>query len=249
LRDRIQSLERQLAHAARLPQLEADNAQLQARIDELTRTVDKLTRDHAAALDDVTEREQEALRRVSALRADLHDARRALAHVPEEKVASGARVGVFIDSTNLSASMRREHNGKLDFGALLDALVDGRTRAAAVVFLVNGDVDDAGVFHAFAHHLRAAGYETREKRPKVRADGSRKADWDMGIAMEILDRLDDIDVVVLGSGDGDFVPLVQRLRRAGKRVEVAAFRASTDEALVRAADSMLFLDARFRMTT
>ena len=86
-----------------------------------------------------------------------------------------------------------------------------------------------------------------EKAPKPRADGTRKADWDLGIAMEIWDRLADLDVVVLASGDGDFVPLLQRLHRAGKSVEVASFRASTDPALWRAADTVHELDERFRM--
>ena len=82
---------------------------------------------------------------------------------------------------------------------------------------------------------------------KVRGDGSRKADWDMGMAMEILDVVNDVDVVVLGSGDGDFVPLVKRLQRMQKRVEVAAFRASTDEGLIAAADAFMGLDGRFRL--
>jgi uncharacterized LabA/DUF88 family protein len=69
----------------------------------------------------------------------------------------------------------------------------------------------------------------------------------MGMAMEILDHLDEVDVFVIGTGDGDFVPLVKRLRRLGKRVEVAAFRASTDEALIAAADAFIALDGRFRL--
>jgi uncharacterized LabA/DUF88 family protein len=40
---------------------------------------------------------------------------------------------------------------------------------------------------------------------------------------------------------------VRRLRRIGKRVEVAAFRASTDEALIAAADTFIALDGRFRL--
>ena len=65
--------------------------------------------------------------------------------------------------------------------------------------------------------------------------------------MEILEHMDDVDVVVIGSGDGDFIPLVKRLKRAGKRVEVAAFRASTDDALIAAVDSFMALDGRFRL--
>ena len=69
----------------------------------------------------------------------------------------------------------------------------------------------------------------------------------MGIAMEILDAIDSLDIVVLCSGDGDFLPLVKRLQREGKRVEIAAFRAATDDALIKAADAFVPLDGRFRM--
>ena len=166
---------------------------------------------------------------------------------PPPVASPEGRVGIFVDDANLSASARRDLGSRLDYAALLEALTDGRPRAAAVAFIVDSPDSSREKHDAFANSLRAQGWELREKRAKVRHDGTRKADWDMGLAMEILDRVDDVDVVVIGSGDGDFVPLVKRLRRLGKRVEVAAFRASTDEALIAAVDGFLSLDGRFRL--
>jgi uncharacterized LabA/DUF88 family protein len=152
---------------------------------------------------------------------------------------------VFVDAANLSASARRDFGSKLDYRALLAEVLDGRPKACAIAYVVR-DGDESAYF-GFANSLKDAGYELREKRPKHRSDGSSKADWDMGIAMEILDALDSLDVVVLCSGDGDFLPLVKRLQRERKRVEVAAFRAATDEALVKSADAFVPLDGRFRL--
>lgn len=190
-------------------------------------------------------REKAALDRLAALREELHAARRQLAGEPAPVERTVARVGVFCDAANVSASARRDFGSKLDYRALLEHVVDGRPRACALAFVVRDG--EEGAWQGFARSLRDGGWELREKRPKARSDGTHKADWDMGIAVEILDALDDLDVVILCSGDGDFLPLVKRLKRDHKRVEVAAFRASADEALLQAADTFWPLDGRFRL--
>ena len=208
------------------------------------RAWDKARAELEGTLAELAAREQAAQERAAALRDDLHAARRQLAGEVAAPARVDGRVGVFCDAANLSASARRDFGSKLDYRALLEHVVDGRPRSCALAFVVHEG--DEGAWTGFARSLRDGGWELREKRPKLHADGTRKADWDMGIAVEILDALDDLDVIVLCSGDGDFLPLVKRLRRQHKRVEVAAFRASTDEALVGAVDHFWPLDGRFR---
>lgn len=193
----------------------------------------------------VAAREKAAHDRLAALRDELHAARRQLAGEAASVERTVGRVGVFCDAANVSASARRDFGSKLDYRALLEHVVDGRPRACALAFVVRDG--EEGAYQGFARSLRDGGWELREKRPKARADGTHKADWDMGIAVEILDALDDLDVVILCSGDGDFLPLVKRLKRDHKRVEIAAFRASADEALLQAADTFWPLDGRFRL--
>lgn len=249
LRDRVRSLERGQDRVARLAELEAElAASHKAVVDAEARTATS-TEAFEEQLRVLQSRERAALHRLEDLREQLRDARQQLARgsaQPPPAAATG-RVGIFVDDANLSASARRDLGSRLDYAAVLDAITDGRPRAAAIAFVVDAPETSRDKHDAFANSLRAQGWELREKRAKVRHDGSRKADWDMGMAMEILDHLDDVDVVVIGSGDGDFVPLVKRLKRAGKRVEVAAFRASTDEALIAAVDGFLALDGRFRL--
>ena len=247
LRERVRAFERIAERTDRLAELEAEVARLRAEAVARDSKAEGVQGEHEEQLRILQERHKAALHRVDELRGKLKEARQQLAGPkPAPSPRGETRVGVFIDDANLSASARRDLGSKLDYGALLPALVDDRRLALAVTFVVT--TEEAALRHAgFVQSLRGHGYDVREKRPKVRHDGSRKADWDMGIAMEVLDALDEVDVVVLGSGDGDYMPLVKRLQREGKRVEVAAFRSSTDEALVRAADGFIGLDGRFRL--
>lgn len=248
-RERARALEQRAERAARLDEVEGELERLAREQEAERRRVERVREELGEQLRIVTAREKAALDRLHASREELKAARRQLAGEPVEPPppTAAARVGVFVDAANLSASARREFGSKLDYRSLLAHVVDGRPRTSAVAFVVRDG--EEGAYLGFVSSLREGGYEIREKRPKARSDGTRKADWDMGIAMEILDQLDALDVVVLCSGDGDFVPLVQRLRREGKRVEVAAFRASTDDALIKAADVFVPLDGRFRMAS
>lgn len=248
-KEKARALEQRAERVGRVDEMEAELERLAREHDGERRRWERVREELDEQLRVIATREKAALDRLHALREELKVARRQLAGEAAEPPAqpAAARVGVFVDAANLSASARREFGSKLDYRSLLAHVVDGRPKASAVAFVVRDG--EEGAYLGFVSSLRDSGYEIREKRPKPRSDGTRKADWDMGIAMEILDQLDSLDVVVLCSGDGDFVPLVQRLRREGKRVEVAAFRASTDEALVKAADVFVPLDGRFRMAS
>ncbi len=249
LRDRLRTLEKAADRVERLAELEAEVDEANTQLAAAKALADKREAERQSELVALLAREAGALARVAELREQLKDARQQLAREsnnPPPAPASG-RVGIFVDDANLSASARRDLGSRLDYASLLAALTAERPRAVAIAFIVDAPESSAEKHAAFANSLRQQGWELREKRAKVRHDGSRKADWDMGMAMEMLDVIDDVDVFIIGSGDGDFVPLVKRLKRAGKRVEVAAFRASTDDALIAAADGFTALDGKFRM--
>jgi uncharacterized LabA/DUF88 family protein len=95
--------------------------------------------------------------------------------------------------------------------------------------------------------LENIGYEVKGKDLQVFVDGSKKGDWDIGIAMDMIELAPRLDTLVLVSGDGDFVPLVEHLQRAlGCRVEVIAFGKSASGKLKDAADEFTDLDANPR---
>lgn len=150
------------------------------------------------------------------------------------------RVGVFIDVQNMYYAAR-QLKGKLDFDALLAASVLDRRLIQATAYVVESkEIDQSG----FIAMLQQRGIEVRRKTLKVRSDGSMKGDWDMEMALDILDMTPKLDVVVLVSGDGDFTSLVKRVKSMGPRVEVVAFPRNTAKALSEAADRFHPLDRR-----
>jgi uncharacterized LabA/DUF88 family protein len=96
----------------------------------------------------------------------------------------------------------------------------------------------------FIEVLRRNGYEVRKRIVGERNDSTNRGDWNIGITLDVLSLSSKIDVAILVTGDGDFVPLVDRLAMDGVRVEVASFRETTSSELFHAADQMHFLDER-----
>jgi len=163
----------------------------------------------------------------------------------ERPRGGGARVGVFIDVQNMYYGAR-QLKGKLDFDALLQAAVLDRRLIQATAYVVESkEIDQSG----FIALLEQRGIEVRRKTLRVRADGSMKGDWDMELALDILDGSSNVDVVVLVSGDGDFTSLVNRVKKMGPRVEVIGFPRTTSKALVSAADRFQPLDRKFMIYT
>jgi len=151
------------------------------------------------------------------------------------------RVGVFIDVQNMYYGAR-QLKGKLDFDALQQAAVRDRRLIQAVAYVVESkEIDQSG----FIKLLEQRAIEVRRKTLRIRADGSMKGDWDMELALDILDAAASLDVVVLVSGDGDFTSLVKRVKTMGPRVEVFGFPRTTAKSLVGAADHYQPLDRKF----
>jgi len=172
---------------------------------------------------------------VAALGAATKTAKRARAK------AEGQRVGVFIDVQNMYYGAR-QLKGKLDFDALMSAAVMRRRLISATAYVVESKEIDQS---QFIKMLQKRAIKVQRKNLKVRADGSMKGDWDMELALDVLDAAPLLDVVVLVSGDGDFTSLVKRVKAMGPRVEVIAFPRATAKALLEAADRFQPLDRKF----
>ena len=150
------------------------------------------------------------------------------------------RVGVFVDVQNMYYSARHIYNAKVNFKALLNDAVQGRTLVRAMAYVIRTEDISREQFFTVLENM---GYEVKAKDIQVFVDGSKKGDWDIGIAMDMIEMAPRLDTLVLISGDGDFVPLVEHLKRAmGCRVEVIAFGKSAAGKLKVAADDFEDLD-------
>lgn len=143
------------------------------------------------------------------------------------------RVAVFIDTQNMYYSGRYVHGRKVNFGNIVSEAVHGRKLIRAVAYVVKTKTAEE---QPFFEALQKLGIELREKELLEYYSGQKKADWDVGLAVDVIRMLDMVDVVILVSGDGDFVPLIEYAKSRGRIVEVIGFRETTSTKLVEAAD-------------
>lgn len=150
------------------------------------------------------------------------------------------RVGVFVDVQNLYYSAKNLYNAKVNFAAVLREAVAGRKLVRAIAYVIKADIKEE---KSFFDALEKIGYETRSKDLQTFAGGAKKGDWDIGIAMDMIELANKLDTLILVSGDGDFVDLLQHLRRAmGCRIEVMAIGPSSSAKLRAEADEFLDMD-------
>jgi uncharacterized LabA/DUF88 family protein len=152
------------------------------------------------------------------------------------------RVGVFVDVQNMYYSARAIFGSTVHFSAVLREAIGNRQLIRAMAYVIKSEAPkEQGFFDA----LEKAGFEIRSKDIQVFADGQKKGDWDVGIAIDAVKIADRLDVVVLVTGDGDFVPLVTYLREnKGCRVEGIAFGKSTSAKLIESLDSFYDLETK-----
>ncbi|MDE1924986.1 MAG: NYN domain-containing protein [Patescibacteria group bacterium] len=147
------------------------------------------------------------------------------------------RVGIFIDTQNLYHSAKNLYKAKVNFGQVVKEALAGRTLIRAMAYVVKTESEEEkGFFEA----LNKLGIETRVKDIRVFAGGAKKADWDIGLAIDAVAMSAKLDTVILATGDGDFVPLVEYLKYTqGCQVEVISFGKSSSGQLKEAADDFI----------
>ena len=137
------------------------------------------------------------------------------------------QVGIFLDVSNLYYCVKKRMNGKINYAKYLE-FVEGL-----------GEINCAFAYGAILNHstrkfltaLKKIGFKPKYKTPRQYALGAsivRKADWDVGITLDIIKKLPDLDIIVLGSADGDFRPIVEYAIEQGKDVVVLACKISKE---------------------
>ncbi len=150
------------------------------------------------------------------------------------------RLAIFVDVQNIYYTTRQALSAHFDYNAFWRRVTADRRVIKATAFATDrGDPKQ----RQFQSILRGIGFEVKLKPFIARADGSAKGDWDVGITLDVLDIAQEVDVVVLASGDGDFDLLVHRLRqRHGLEVEVYGVPQLTAHSLIHEATRFVPID-------
>lgn len=150
----------------------------------------------------------------------------------------GQRVGVLIDVQNLYHSAKNIYQARVNFGEILNSAVAGRNLIRAFAYVIK---TKTGEEKPFFEALIKFGIETRVKDLQEFYGGAKKADWDVGMVIDAVRMASSVDAIVIVSGDGDFISLVEYLKNQGKRVEVMAFAKSASSHLKEIADEFIDL--------
>ncbi len=149
------------------------------------------------------------------------------------------RVAVIIDTQNLYHSAKNLYKSKVNFGAVLETAVQGRKLIRAVSYVVN---TESGEESAFFEALEKVGIEIKTKDLQIFYGGAKKADWDVGMAVDAIKVAPKVDAIVLATGDGDFIPLVEHLKSLGCQVEAITFGRSSSSGLRAVLDDFIDMD-------
>ena len=150
------------------------------------------------------------------------------------------RVLVFLDFANIDAGCRPF--GRLDYARLLEYLAQGRFLVEAYAYVPVDPRRPEGR-NALIRHLQRSGWMVFPKVGKIAGD-SYKSNVDVEMTIDMMRSAEQIrpDIMILCSGDGDFIPVMRELRRRGIRTEVASFEAQADATLPYEASGFVSLD-------
>lgn len=144
------------------------------------------------------------------------------------------RVCVFVDVQNVYYTCRAVYGRNFDYNRFWSQVTQNRLLVAAFAYAT--DRGDAKQMQ-FQHILHSIGFTVKLRPLLKRRDGTSKADWDVGITLDVYEQAADCDRVVLVTGDGDFDVLLERVRkRFGTASEVYGVEKLTSNLLIGAAD-------------
>jgi uncharacterized LabA/DUF88 family protein len=149
------------------------------------------------------------------------------------------RVGFFVDIQNLYYTARNVYNARVNFGAILKDAVGDRPLVRAIAYGIRAQMPEE---QTFFEAVKKAGFDLKLKDLQSFYGGVKKGDWDVGIVMDIIKLNPKLDTVVLASGDGDYIPLLEYLQVIGQRVELVSFGKSTSSKMRELVDYYLDLD-------
>lgn len=132
------------------------------------------------------------------------------------------RIGVFVDTSNLYFCIGKKWpNRKLDYKKFIEYIKDLGEVQQAIAYGSQLDTEAEG----FIFCLKQLGFTPKYKAPRTFADNPTKiksrADWDVGITVDAIEMMDRLDIIILGTGDDDLIPLAEYAKRKG--VDVIAF--------------------------
>lgn len=150
------------------------------------------------------------------------------------------KVAIFVDVQNIYYTTKQSYQRHFNYNAFWSQATTDRVVMAANAYAIDkGDSKQQG----FQQILRNIGFEVKLKPYIQRSDGTAKGDWDVGITIDVLEHANQVDTIILLSGDGDFDLLLSKVRNVySVTTEVYGVPGLTAPSLVNAANRFIPID-------
>ncbi len=153
------------------------------------------------------------------------------------------KIAILVDVQNIYYTTRQAFGRQFDYRAFWKTATSNRAVVSAIAYAIEPSSDKQASFQQI---LREIGFEVKLKPYIQRSDGSAKADWDVGITLDMMEVAEGVDTILLASGDGDFDLAIDRARlRHEVKTEVFGVRSLTASSLIRSTDVFVPIDDRF----
>ena len=157
------------------------------------------------------------------------------------------KIAILVDVQNIYYTTRQAFSRKFNYSAFWSAVTESREVVAANAYAIESH--DGGKQAGFQQILRDIGFEVKLKPYIQRSDGSAKGDWDVGITLDMVELAEQVDTVVLASGDGDFDLALQRIKqRFDVATEVYGVERLTAGSLIRSATRYVAIEEPLLMS-
>ena len=145
------------------------------------------------------------------------------------------KIAIFVDVQNIYYTTRQAYGRQFNYRKLWQRVsAEGEVVAATAYAIHRGDDGQL----KFQDALKHIGFTVKLKPYIQRSDGSAKGDWDVGIAIDVMEMAKEVDTVILLSGDGDFDLLLEKIKKDdGVKAEVYGVPALTAGSLINAAST------------
>lgn len=155
------------------------------------------------------------------------------------------KIGIFVDVQNIYYTTRDTFQKPFNYRAFYTALGAKNHIEIAYAYAIDKGDNQQQKFQSALRHI---GFEVKLKPFIQRVDGSAKGDWDVGITIDIMDASQEVDEIVLLSGDGDFAILLAHIREKYKcATTVYGVRKLTADGLIRSADRFIDIGSEYLM--
>lgn len=119
-------------------------------------------------------------------------------------------IAIFVDVQNIYYTTRQAYDRQFNYRKFWQQISSQGKITIATAYAIDRGDDKQRNFQNALEHI---GFTVKLKPYIQRRDGSSKGDWDVGITIDIMEAAKDVDTVVLLSGDGDFVLLLEKIKK------------------------------------